>query len=704
MSKLPDPVLKDFMQGRHVMRHQPGIWNGISSDQFIESTFMRYGHSPGGIIGFTLQPSTLKRWALGLHISTQLKRDMLSMTEKNVHNEVTSHKEEGHARIQSDAIDREKIRNRLLTFIDPLNPESHSPGLINIATGCIAPDSVNVDKSLVIGTELMKDYEQGWPESFHKPLKKSVVLMSIMRKKIKVNDISVHDTSLIYSRVLGLQKARDINLKDVLSHELAGIPPSMFDEKSGEMRLHSSKHVLKQKLQVQVSNRTLSQADGIVVDGCAVLWVVFWPDRGVVEDFVRRVVTYISSCLEIADTYVVFDRYYNNSIKQITRTARSGNLACRPHQLSLESLLPPKKVCLTVTDNKVQLISIICKYVRKNHHLLPHNGNRLVVTGAEPIPIEICEGVLKERPDLRTTHEEADVMIIQQVVHLAETGKKEIKVVADDTDVFVLLSHFYAERQLSCNLVMVGTSATKSSVDIKATVEMHADIIGDLLPAHALSGCDTVSYLFGIGKTTVIKVLKSKRTLTKLGVTEELMSNIAYEATKFIAACYGFPNEEDMTSLRYVVWSNKMSNNKLNSAPHLKVLPPTTEAFEMHVNRSHLQAAIWRCALNPDPPELNPAQYGWMYDSPNQCFSPVAIPPGVSPAPVEVLKLIKCGCSSSHPCTTSRCSCSSAQLSCSIFCACSGGDECRNQRTTDLMSKDDDSDDDSEVTPECWDL
>ena len=40
-------------------------------------------------------------------------------------------------------------------------------------------------------------------------------------------------------------------------------------------------------------------------------------------------------------------------------------------------------------------------------------------------------------------------------------------------------------------------------------------------------------------------------------------------------------------------------------------------------------------------------------------LSPVALPPDVSPAPVEVLRLIKCGCSSSQPCLTLRCSCNS---------------------------------------------
>ena len=69
---------------------------------------MQYGHGPGGIIGITLQPSTLKRWALGLHNCTQL-RTVMYMAEGDVQTTATTRKKEGKSRIQTDATDREKI-------------------------------------------------------------------------------------------------------------------------------------------------------------------------------------------------------------------------------------------------------------------------------------------------------------------------------------------------------------------------------------------------------------------------------------------------------------------------------------------------------------------------------------------------------------------------------------------------------------------
>ena len=72
------------------------------------------------------------------------------------------------SRIQSDGVDREKLKDRLNTCIDPLQPDSHPPGLINVVTGRLCPDNVNVDDSVNIGTKQMNEYELHWPESFNK--------------------------------------------------------------------------------------------------------------------------------------------------------------------------------------------------------------------------------------------------------------------------------------------------------------------------------------------------------------------------------------------------------------------------------------------------------------------------------------------------------------------------------------------------------
>lgn len=73
------------------MPHVPGIWNDICSDMFIETTFMCYGHGPGGIVGITLKPSTLQKWALSLYICSKLVQETVYIHEKKSVN-ITVHK------------------------------------------------------------------------------------------------------------------------------------------------------------------------------------------------------------------------------------------------------------------------------------------------------------------------------------------------------------------------------------------------------------------------------------------------------------------------------------------------------------------------------------------------------------------------------------------------------------------------------------
>ena len=122
-----------------------------------------------------------------------------------------------------------------------------------------------------------------------------------------------------------------------------------------------------------------------------------------------------------------------------------------------------------------------------------HPDRYLIVTSKEPVPFEISGGVLIDRRDLKNTHEEADVIIVNRVVDLAKNGATSLKVVCDDTDVLVLFIHFYAQEKLKCELIMPGTSSKRAAIDIKATTNTNIDIAQQLLPAHAYQ--DVTLYL-----------------------------------------------------------------------------------------------------------------------------------------------------------------------------------------------------------------
>ena len=183
-------------------------------------------------------------------------------------------------------------------------------------------------------------------------------------------------------------------------------------------------------------------------------------------------------------------------------------------------------------------------------------------------------------------HEEADIIIAQHAISLLRLWTNNIKGLSDDTEVFVILVHFYRKPKLECIMWMGSLDKARLS-DIAATVHNLGDKTNSLLAVHCLTGCDTTSQLFGIGKSTALKVLKSGAELKHLGCIESTIQECIAECTRFIALCYGYKHPVDnMSDLRYKVWLTKKIASKINS------LPPTTEALNFM-----LKDAIYKYAL-----------------------------------------------------------------------------------------------------------
>jgi len=56
----------------------------------------------------------------------------------------------------------------------------------------------------------------------------------------------------------------------------------MFNDDE-EMQIPATKSDLKRQLQVDVSARLVEKVDATVIDGCALLWTVHWPEKGTVN-------------------------------------------------------------------------------------------------------------------------------------------------------------------------------------------------------------------------------------------------------------------------------------------------------------------------------------------------------------------------------------------------------------------------------------
>ena len=85
------------------------------------------------------------------------------------------------------------------------------------------------------------------------------------------------------------------------------------------MLITKSKSALKNKLQVISDTHNADKLDAVVIDGCAMLWVIPWPSSGMIQDYLDNVSKYVSRYLDKCETHLIFDRYYEKSIKQCTR-------------------------------------------------------------------------------------------------------------------------------------------------------------------------------------------------------------------------------------------------------------------------------------------------------------------------------------------------------------------------------------------------
>ena len=303
---------------------------------------MRHGKGSRGLVGITLQPKSVKQWALSLHACAQVLLDLEKMRDRERCKDQLRHKEELPGRIKSDQIDRSKIRKMLDTMIHPLDIMETPDELLNIYTGAISPKAVNIDDALSIGTKQKIDFIDSLPDGFHQSLKKEVTSMT--KESVKIGDVNVFDTDVIFARFMCLLNAGQIQLQEVFGYELSPIPTSLFKE-NGDMRHADSKSDFKKDLKVEISSRLQPKAEAVIIDGGAMFWAIHWPTNGTVNDLVETVKMHVLRCFENSDVYLIFDRYLDYSIKGSNRKSRSDDISLR-HQLSLATPLPPQTVCI----------------------------------------------------------------------------------------------------------------------------------------------------------------------------------------------------------------------------------------------------------------------------------------------------------------------------------------------------------------------
>lgn len=676
MESLPAERLKD-LKNDCGLRLIPGLNNSIFTDQFIESTYMRLGHGPGGAAGLAVNNIQMTKWALSFAICGEV----CSSLNRLSHNEPptgTFHKEESAKRIVADQKDRKSIQRSLSLAIDPLDPDQHPNGkLLNIVTGELVHEDINVHNALDIGRTMVTEFRKSWPAGFYGKLSKPIVTMHDKKKHIELAGKKLYDQEMIYARVIGLMSSnRPVPIDDCLRTELAAYPPALFDS-AGWMRV-SKKSNLKNALEINVSTRSVSALDTTVYDVSALLWSISWP-TGALQMYIDAVKLFVVEALTVGNVVFVFDRYFENSTKAYCRLLRQEKQGTsRVHILKPDMPTPPKSAILGVSKNKMQLNKMIADALLDPDFYIPatQNGHSLTLAGVNDVPVEISMGERLERTDLSSRHEEADPIIVQHAISRCIQGEK-VRVISADTDVFILLLNFYVSHKCTSALYMSSPVADRSIVDLRATAQKNKDMAKAILVMHALTGTDTVAATYNMGKKVALKALQTfdPEILSIVGDPQANLDEVCSSATAFLIACFGktYSDCKSMTECRLKMWKKKTG---AGTSFKLCSLPPTTEAATENIRRAHFQVAQWLTAMSGVPPPLSPTDHGWELD---RCvMKPRTITPGTKLAPDEILEMIRCGCQKSA-CKGANCKCS--LIGCTMFCACEAGPLCLNPLT-----------------------
>lgn len=640
---VPAEAKAEVSSGAFVCRHRSGVWNSVSSDQFGEQTAVRIGK--GGLKGVTLSQEQVKEWIdsfpVTAYVSDVFEHIFPEDHKKNKGADECSlkHKEESNSRRKSDAEDREAIRLELAKHSHPLNDSSDC--LYNIVTGQIASPEINVEESLSIGRQMKAKFISSLPEKFHSSISSPVKTMESMKKGVKVGSSTVYDMETIFLRLITLGQTRNMELAPIFEYELCAVPPSLIDE-FGCLR-KGTKSTLVQKL--SVSQSEASPAEMVVVDAQQLLYHVVWPVGSNVSALAASVKNKLDRYGD-SRKVLVFDKYEDLSPKDHERIRRSG-AGSTDYNLTHQTDLPCREVIMKSKSNKKRLSALLSTFDY----------------GAQT--------TVDSQNDCLYGHEEADVTVVSYVLQAASEGHKVIRVLSDDTDIFVTLVYWVYKASIASDIQIENWRGDVLSVN--ASCENLGPKSLQLLGMHFLTGSDTTSYFFGKGKPSALKTLLNgdfEGLDTVFGEPGANHSDLIAAGEAFVCALYGLPIGTSMAEARYQLYTRKRGKP-------LKVmaLPPTRQNLSLHIMRAHHATILSKSADKKEAPKLDLRSFGWEIKDGIPVPEVAKGPTG----PKELIDVISCNCKAAgKACSTHNCSCHHERLSCTVYCKCESGVNCYN--------------------------
>ena len=197
---------------------------------------------------------------------------------------------------------------------------------------------------------------------------------------------------------------------------------------------------------------------------------------------------------------------------------------------------------LAFPENKADLARFLSEHLIAN---APSNKVFVAAGGFNDREKAQCSNEEIDSSIFYAAHEEADTRIVYHCI----ASTCEIMVVsARDIDVLLLLVAHAAKIRSAKIWMMAGTAANRKFFNIRAISEnLPPGSLPGLLPFHALTGCDTTSFMCDHGKTTAWKIFFNKHNLL-------LSPTKIKDAEKFVCAIYKHGEVEFVNKIRVLLF------------------------------------------------------------------------------------------------------------------------------------------------------
>ena len=290
----------------------------------------------------------------------------------------------------------------------------------------------------------------------------------------------------------------------------------------------------------------------------------------------------------------------------------------------------------------------------------------VVMNDIEQVCRFVHDGQYNEIDSLKSDIEEADQRLIPHIQWSLHNCHKNIVVVSGDTDVLVLLLHYY-KKFLALGIEKLWIRVGKKDKNLRF-IPIHVlytriePLCKVLLTAHIGTGCD---YLSKIGtKHGAISAIPEMY-LKRFNRGHTLSDNQIYEGQKYLVKVLKNSNDTNFDDLRCSVYRNN---------DYVFELPLTSHSIvKGHIPRWYFIVKELSNLLNPDYEHLNPLEYGWKLE--NEQLLPeknlLLTPKNFS---------YTCSCKAADitkRCKNNRCKCKKSQSLCTEYFSCKK--ECTNK-------------------------